>query len=114
MKLKLLEALEPFGYDVSLQGTYGEDETLPETFITYWTESTQDDSHYDDSVHGVRWYFSVILYSRSAAIVNTKPKEITQALKSKGFIPQGMGQDIPSDEPDYTGWQMTFLAVDYD
>lgn len=110
VKQKLIDALETICPDeVYLQGTLTEDEDYPESFITFWTDFTDDNSFYDDNVHAVDWNFSVIFYSSSPALVGTKPDEIRAALKAAGFIPQGKGQDIPSDRPSHTGWAMEYI-----
>lgn len=109
MKKKLISILETFGYPVFLQGSLNSDEKYPDSFITFWTDYTSDNAHYDDDVHSVVWSFSVIFYSSNPTLVNTKPDKIRAALKSAGFIPQGKGQDIPSDEPTHTGWAMDYL-----
>lgn len=115
MKKLLIDTLEKLGFKsgktLFLQGTLG-DKTYPESFVTFWTDYTADNAHYDNDIHSVDWSFSVIYYSNSAKLVNTKPQEITAALRSAGFIPQGKGQDIPSDEPDYTGWAMDFIYTE--
>ena len=112
MKEKLISALGKFGYPVKLQGTLNPDESYPETFITFWCNSTEDKLHLDNDVHSVDWFFSVIFYSNNPTLVNTKPREIIAELKSAGFIPQGKGNDIPSDEPTHTGWAMEFIYTE--
>lgn len=110
MKKKLISALETVGYPVMLQGSLNHDDAYPDTFITFWCNSTEDNLHLDNDVHSVEWSFSVILYSNNPTLVNTKPNEIREVLKSAGFIPQGKGNDIPSDESTHTGWAMEFIA----
>lgn len=114
VKSILISALESIGYvqgkTLFLQGTLSD--TFPESFVTFWTDYTSDNSHYDDSVHSVDWNFSVIFYSSDPTLVNTKPDEIRSALKSAGFIPQGKGQDIPSGEPTHTGFAMEFIYTE--
>lgn len=112
MKKKLISVLEKFGYPVYLQGSLTADDKYPDSFITFWTDYTADNSHYDDNVHSVDWNFSVIFYSNSPTLVNTKPDEIRAALRVAGFIPQGKGQDIPSDEPTHTGWTMDYIYTE--
>lgn len=112
MKQKLISALESFGYPVMLQGSLNPDEAYPDTFITIWCNVTEDNLHFDNDVHSVAWSFSVIFYSNNPTLVNTKPKEILAVLKSAGFIPQGKGNDIPSDEPSHTGWAMEVICTE--
>lgn len=113
MKKKLISALETFGYPVMLQGSLNPDEAYPDTFITFWCNSTDDATHFDNDVRSYEWSFSVILYSNNPTLVNTKPSEILAVLKSAGFIPQGRGNDIPSDEPTHTGWAMNVIAIEH-
>lgn len=112
MKQKLITALNAFGYPVFLQGTLNPDEAYPNTFITFWTDYTADNAHFENKTTSIDWSFSVILYSNDPEIVNTKPDEIRAALRAAGFIPQGKGQDIPSDEPTHTGWAMDFIITE--
>lgn len=112
MKQVLIDVLKTFGYPVFLQGTLNPDKTYPESFITFWTNYTSDNSHFDDEVKTVDWQFSVNFYSSNPTLVNTKPDEIRAALKLAGFIPNGKGQDIPSDEPTHTGWTMDFAIIE--
>ena len=117
MKQKLINALVGCGFiegkTLLLHGTLKPDEAYPETFGTFWTDSTEDNAHYDNKATSTDWAFSVILYSANPEIVNTKPNEIRAALKAVGFIPQGKGQDAPSDEPTHTGWAMDFIIKEF-
>lgn len=117
MKQKLINALVGCGFiegkTLFLHGTLKPDEAYPETFVTFWTDSTDGNAHYDNKAFSVDWAFSVILYSANPVTVNTKPNEIRAALKAAGFIPQGKGQDAPSDEPTHTGWAMDFIIKEY-
>lgn len=114
MKQKLFEELKKIGYPVFLQGSLNSDAAYPDNFITFFTDDTQDGAHYDDQTSAFVWYFAVIFYSNDPEILNSKPAEITQVLKQAGFIPQGKGRDIPSDEPTHTGWAMDFIYIEYE
>lgn len=116
MKNKLITTLSEIGFvegkTLFLQGTFPDDEEYPETFVTFWTNSTDDGAHFDNETTSFDWAFTVILYSNNPEIVNTKHNEIRAALKAAGFIPQGKGQDVPSGEPTHTGWAMDFVCVE--
>lgn len=113
MKQLLIETLETIcPNNVFLQGTLAENEAYPESFITFWTDFTDDNQHFDDTVYSVDWNFSVMFYSSDPALVNSKPAEISAALRSAGFIPQGKGNDIPTDRPTHTGWAMDFIYTE--
>lgn len=114
MKSKLLTVLETFcPNNVFLQGTLANNAPYPDEFITFWTDTTPDNAHYDNDTKSWDWHFSVIYYSNNPANVGTKPAQITAALKVAGFIPQGKGNDIPSDVQSHTGWAMEFIGVEY-
>ena len=108
----LVDTLEALGYPVYLQGTFAEDEEYPPSFITFFTLSSDDAAHYDNESVGTAWEYQVIFYSNDPRLVATVPNEIRTALKTAGFIPQGRGRDIPSDEPTHTGWAMEFYYLE--
>lgn len=112
-KEKLLIELEKFGYPVKLQGSILPDEPYPDSFITYFTDDTEDGDHFDNETESYVWYFAVIFYSNDPALVNSKPEEIRKSLKQAGFIPQGKGQDALSDEPTHTGWAQDYFYIEY-
>ena len=112
MRELLIETLESTGYPVYLQGTMAPNEPSPASFITYFTLPSDDASHYDNEPSGTVWRYEVILYSSDPRIIATAPREIRMLLKAEGFIPQGRGCDIPSDEPTHTGWAMEFDYLD--
>ncbi|MGA4517416.1 hypothetical protein ACPA0F_09115 [Solibacillus silvestris] len=114
MKSQLINVLETFCPDnVYLQGTFSENDSYPDEFITFWTNYTDDRAFYDDDVHSTDWQFSVIYYSADPADMPTVPESIISALKAAGFKPQGKGRDVPCDRPTHTGWAMEFIKVEY-
>lgn len=113
MKSLLISVLETIcPNNVFLQGTLADDGAYPESFITIWTDSTESDAFYDNGEHAVDWTFSVIFYSSDPSQIDTKAAAIRAALKAAGFIPQGKGFDIPSDQPTHTGWAMDFVYTE--
>lgn len=117
MKRKLIDTLTACGFvegqTLFLHGTMNPEEAYPETFVTFFADSTENNGFFDNKTKAVDWTFSVILYSENPATVNTRPDEIRAALKVAGFIPQGKGNDIMSDEPTHTGWTMDFVITEY-
>ena len=109
----LIEILSQFGFvegvTLCLQGTLNPDEAYPDEFVTFWTDYTDDNAHFDNSVYSVDWSFSVIYYANDPARVNTRPFEFMTALREAGFVPQGVGQDIASDEPTHDGWVVEYI-----
>ena len=110
MKNLLIDVLERFcPNNVFLQGTLDEKAQYPETFITFWTYDVPEGSHYDNEAHSFDWSFLVNIYSANPETINTMPEQIRKALKGVGFIPQGKGNDLPSDVPTHTAWTMDVL-----
>ena len=113
MKSTLIEILEKIcPNNVYLQGTLSENEAYPNEFITFWTNYTDDRSHYDNTVHSVDWDFSVMVYATDPDRVVALSNAARAALKNAGFIPQGKGNDLLSDEPTHTGWAMEFIKTE--
>ena len=117
MKQIVIDALARLGFVEGktnfLQGTHNPAEAYPDTFTTFWVNSTDDGAHFDNETLTYDWSITVILYSNDPAIVNTKPDEIRAEFKAAGFIPQGKGNDVPSDNAAFTGWAMDFIYTEH-
>jgi len=104
MKELLIQVLEAFGFPVFLHGTLGETEPFPPCFFTFITLDSPDAFPFDNEPTHTAWEYQVTLYSDDPQQLEQLATESRQALKAAGFIPQGKGVDIPSDEPTHTGW----------
>lgn len=104
----LCDNLESLGYEVFLQGTYSGDD-YPDNFITYICNDSPDGDHYDDEPQNWIWNFTVIFYSRNPYLLETAPDAIRARLKAAGFIPQGKGLNVFSDDPNVSGWSTDYL-----
>lgn len=104
MKQALLNVLNTFGFPVFLQGTLGDNEPFPASFFTFITIDSPDAYPFDNSPTKTAYNVQVIFYSNDPMKVEQYANESRTALKAAGFIPQGKGKDIPSDEPTHTGW----------
>ena len=109
MKDEFIELLETFGYPVRLQGSFAENEQYPESFFTFWNDSTEDGNHYDNNPISYIWSFDVNFYSSNPALVNSIPIQAMELFKANGWIIGGRGYDVPSDEPTHTG--RAFIAL---
>lgn len=103
MKDLLIKTLEPFGYPIFLQGSLNEDDAYPESFFTFWNNDTYDSAFYDNQEHKTIWDFDLNFYSVDPALVNEMLIKAKQKLKEQGFIVDGKGYDVLSDEPTHTG-----------
>lgn len=99
--VKILQ--EAYGYPVKLQGSFKPNESYPNHFFTYWNNSADGNSFYDNNEGAIVWDYDLNFYSCDPQLVNTKLLEAKVLLKSKGFIVNGGGYDVASDEPTHTG-----------
>lgn len=106
MKQFLYNTLAALGFPVYLQGSAPE--IYPDSFITYWTINTPAAAEFDNALMLTEWQFYIYFYSTDPALVQSVPAQMRSALKAAGFIPQGKGRDLLSDEPTHTGWVQEF------
>lgn len=113
MTEKLVEVLERYALPVILHGNMAADEEYPASFITFKCLGSPEQDFFDGIPFGTQWRFSVAFYTNTPELLSTMPKRIYADLKAEGFIPQGKGYDIPSDEPGWNGWvnEYYFLEV---
>lgn len=106
----LINTLTPLGYGIPrLQGSYGKEESYPESFITFFTIDSPDLAFYDNKSNCTAYYFNVTFYSSDPDLVNTVPETIAKKLEAVGFIRQGKGSDLTSDYSTHTGWNLNFI-----
>lgn len=108
----LINILETFGFPVRLQGTLNETEEYPDTFFTFWNNKSEDGNHYDNNPISYIWDFDVNDYSTDPEQVESLQLRAKEALMNRGFIIDGKGYDIASDEPTHTGRGMHVLFIE--
>lgn len=108
----LIGILAAFGFPVRLQGSLLEDEPYPDSFFTFWNNSSEDGAHYDNGAIYYVWNFDVNFYSTDPALVYTKLEAARLALKDAGFVVSGKGYSVVSDEPTHTGRGFTALKIE--
>lgn len=109
MKDELINILELHGYPIFQQGSLGEEEAYPDTFLTFWNDDTYDGNHYDQKAASWTWSFDVNVYSIDPDVVNTLLLEIKSSLIAAGWTVGGKGHDVASDEITHTGRGITAL-----
>ena len=103
MENLLIKTIEELGYPIIKQGSLSEDETYPETFFTFWNNSSDDGSHYDNEPNTYIWDFDLNVYSRNPEIIDELLLKAKEKLIKKEFIVNGKGHDLISDEPTHIG-----------
>ena len=112
VKQLLIDTIEgAFDYHMYLQGSFSDDDVYPDHFFTFWNNNTTDTAFYDNTENQVIWNFDLNFYSTDPVLVNTVLLQAKAAVKAVGFIPDGSGYDVLSDEPTHTGRGMTLLFI---
>lgn len=112
MEELLVSTLEEFNYPVIRQGSLGADTEYPETFFTFWNNSSDDGSHYDNKPINYIWDFDLNVYSNDPSLVEKLLLKAKEKLISKGFIAGGKGYDVLSDEPTHIGRGINIQIID--
>ena len=111
MREALYELLTSFGFPVFLQGTLAKDDPYPDSFFTFWNDSTNDLTHYNNDAIAFVWAFTVYFYSNDPELVNTMMESVRSLLKSNSWNMTGVGYDVPSDEQSHTGRALEVFYV---
>lgn len=101
-----------FGFPVILQGSMSDDDEYPDSFFTFFNNSTTSEAFYDNKETETVWDFDLNFYSNNPDLVNSILLEAKTALKAQGFIIDGKGYDVLSDEPTHTGRGINVLFVE--
>lgn len=113
VKMLLINTLdEEFHLPVILQGSMSIEDQYPEAFFTFFNNSTTDEAFYNNAESETIWDFDLNYYSKDPASVNSVLLEARNLLKSVGFIPDGSGYDVLSDEQEYTGRGINLLYIE--
>lgn len=115
MKVKELlvsTLIEEFNYPVILQGSMPKDEGYPESFFTYFNNDTMGDEYYDNRDNLTIWDFDLNIYSTDPDVVDTALVRAKKLLEKEGFIIDGKGYDVLSDEPTHTGRGINILYME--
>ena len=105
----LISVLEQLGYPVKRQGSLLPDEPYPNHFFTFWNDSADGSSYYSNTETAIMWQYSLNFYSSDPNMVATKLLEAKSLLKASGWVVNGAGYDVASDEPTHTGRGITIL-----
>ena len=111
VKQLLLDTLNEFELPIYLQGSMSVDDAYPASFFTFWNNNTDDAAFYDNTESQTVWNFDLNFYSNDPDLVNSVLLEAKPLLKAAGFIPNGSGYDVMSDEPTHTGRGMNFIYI---
>ena len=114
VKLLLINTLNTTfqNYPIYLQGSLSDDDAYPASFFTYWNNSTADSAFYNNTETETIWDFDLNFYSNDPSLVNSVLLTAKAALKAVGFIIDGSGYDVISDEVTHTGRGMNLQFIE--
>lgn len=112
MKQLILDTITEMGYPIYLQGSMSNDAVYPDTFFTFWNNSTESIRFYDNTETGCVWDFDLNVYSNDPSLVNSLLVTAKAELKKLGFIINGKGYDVLSDEETHTGRGINLLYIE--
>lgn len=112
VKQLLIDTISSFNYPVKQQGSMSDSDEYPDSFFTFFNNSTDDDNFFDDQETITIWDFDLNIYSNDPEVVNSVLLEAKPLLKAAGFIVNGSGHDVLSDEETHTGRGINILYIE--
>lgn len=112
VKELLISTLSTFEYPVIQQGSLTDSDEYPDSFFTFFNNDSSDDRFYDNQNSVTIWDFDLNIYSVDPAIVNSVLLEAKPLLKDAGFIVNGSGYDVLSDEATHSGRGINVLYIE--
>lgn len=94
----------------SRQGSYEIDEKLPNDFYTFWNTSSDYDGFYNNVPSQCLWEWNIYYYTNNPENIYSGLEIFIKKALEKGFIVEGAGKDLLSDEPNYFG---RYLKIEY-
>lgn len=103
VKQLLIDTLSQFEYPVILQGSLSDETAYPDHFFTFFNNDSADGNFFDNNETITVWDFDLNIYSIDPTIVNSALVQAKPLLKAAGFIVDGKGYDVLSNNPTHTG-----------
>lgn len=101
-----------FHYPVYQQGSMSDSDEYPDSFFTFFNNETNDDNFFDNQETITIWDFDLNIYSIDPDVVNTTLRDAKPLLKAAGFIVNGVGYDVLSDEETHSGRGINVLYIE--
>lgn len=102
MEDKLISILETFGYPVFLQGSLNREKEFPDSFFTFWNDSS-DGNFADNDEFITKYEYSVNFYSTDSELVYIIMRDAVKLLRENDFILSGDGRSVPSGVETHDG-----------
>lgn len=109
----LIDILESIGYPVYRQGSMSDEESYPETFITFWNYDTPNHAFYSNQKYGTEANYNIYVYSSDPEKVYEVLTLAKKELECDGWIIQGNGFDVSSDIETHTGRGVNIINMKF-
>lgn len=100
------------GTPFNRQGSFSEEETLPESFYTFWNVSSNLDGYYGNVPTKCIWEWRICYYTSNPELIYAGLEDFLNKAKEVGFIIEDKGRDVPCNEPNYCGRYTTIQFVE--
>ena len=111
VKDELIKILDGFNFPSWLMHTMPAKQKYPDAFFTFLSTDAPFTAHYNNQPHAIVWAFMIGFYSSDPDQVESVPLELARRLMAAGWIVEGAGEDVPSDEPTHTGRRITAYYI---
>lgn len=112
VKQLMIDTLEPFGFPIILQGSLSAEDAYPASFFTFFNNDSSSAAFFDNAETQTIWDFDLNFYSSDPETVNSTLLQAKALLKAQGFIIDGKGYDVLSDEPTHTGRGINLIFIE--
>lgn len=112
VKQLLIDTISSFNYPVYQQGSMSDSDEYPDSFFTFFNNETNDDQFFDNQETITIWDLDLNIYSNDPEVVNTTLLTAKPLLKAAGFIVNGAGYDVLSDEETHTGRGINLIYIE--
>lgn len=112
VKQLIIDTISELKYPIYLQGSMSEDAVYPDTFFTFWNNGSTSTRFFDNEETATIWDFDLNVYSNEPSLVNSLLITAKEALKKVGFIIDGKGYDVMSDEDTHTGRGINVIYIE--
>lgn len=107
---QLFNILERNGLPIFLQGSMSQEAEYPDTFLTYFIPTNDEDIFADNTATHTAYTVQAAVYSNDIDQKDALAEKIKTDMKAEGFLFQ-TGGDVASDVETHTGYMQQFVIL---
>lgn len=111
-KQELFDIFEEMGFEYWLMHQMPANKKYPSSFFTYLTTDAPFIEYHDNKPMAVSWAFMIGFYTDDPGIMDITIIRLMNKLQAAGWIVEGPGEDVESDEPTHTGRRLTIGKIE--